>query len=65
MTKVDFHDAAKQMAKAIKKSEQKYAAMTEEERKKAAEEAEQSRLWEDFSDVELKPQSDKNKSDRQ
>lgn len=59
MAKVDFHAAAKQMAKAIKKSKQKYASMTETERKKAAEEAENSRLWEDWTDVELKPLSDK------
>lgn len=65
MAKVDFHAAANDMAKAIKKSKQKFASMTEAERKKVAEEAEQSRLWEDFSDVELKPLSDKNKSDHQ
>lgn len=58
-TKKEIKKLNKEIAQSIDEANKWYASLTDEERKKAAEEAENSRLWEDWTDVELKPLSDK------
>lgn len=62
-TKQEIKKLNKKIAKSMEEADKWYASLSEEERKKAAEETESSRLWEDCSDVELKPLSGKKSGD--
>lgn len=62
-TKNEIKKLNKKISKSMEEADKWYASLTDEERKKAAEEAESSRLWEDWSDVEVKPLSDKKSGD--
>lgn len=62
-TKQEIKKLNKKIAKSMEDADKWYDSLSDEERKKVAEEVENSRLWEDWSDIEVKPLSDKKSGD--
>lgn len=63
MTDEELEQEQKRIADALKRSDEWWKALSDEEKKRLQTEAENTRLWEDFTDVDITPQLDKKPSD--
>lgn len=64
MTDKELEQERKRIATALKRSDERWAALSDEEKKRLRTEAEDTRLWEDLTDEDSTLQSDEKPSDR-